>query len=104
MPEDRAVTVDLARLWGDFREFRGEMRTRMDGLDGMLSSGLRDMRDAVSNHRATEAKVTGLEQEDLARRIGRLEGNWRIAIWIGAAIAVMVFGLVGEAMRSWMFG
>lgn len=101
MPEGGVTLVDL---WGDFREFRGEMTTRMTGFERQLGDGLAEMRYAVTEHKRTEAKLTQLEDHELAKRVQSLESNWRIAIWLGAALAVLVLGLVGEAIRTMLFG
>ena len=97
------VTINLARLWGDFREFRGEMRSEMKGLKTQLTDSLDAMREAASNHGETRLKVQELERANLNERLMRLEGNWRIAIFIGSIFAVMTLGLVFDVARGWMF-
>ena len=98
------VTINLARLWGDFREFRGEMRAEMTGLKTQLSDSLAAMREAASNHGETRLKVEELERLNLNQRLMKLEGNWRLALWLGTVIGVLTLGLVFDGLRGWIFG
>lgn len=94
----------LHGLVGDFREFRGEMRTRMDNFDRALGDGIREIRESATSATATSAKLADLEGEDLSRRVTLLEANWRLALWIGGVVAVLTIGLFADLVRTWIFG
>lgn len=96
--EALVVTIDLARLWGDFREFRGEMRTRMNGFETSLRAGLEEIR-ADTNRR-----VEKLEDEGIVERVVKLESNWRLAIWTAVAMAILTTGLLADVIYHAMTG
>lgn len=103
-PQDGGNKVNLATLWGDFREFRGEMRSRMDTFGSQLSNSMTEVREAADRNHVMEAKLHELEQADLARRVHLLEGNWRLAAWVGAAVGLLTLGLFADLVRTWLLG
>jgi hypothetical protein len=104
MSETQSVTIDLARLWGDFREFRGEMRSEMSGFKQQLTSGLDEVREAASNHTDTSKRVELIERENLGPRMARLEANLRVIAWVGAAVALMTLGLFSDMVWHFFTG
>lgn len=103
--------ITLVDVWGDFREFRGEMRAatsatqhQMAGLEKQLQDGLAEVREAASNHTDTAAKVNHLEDAQVEGRLAMLETNWRVALWILAAIGLATMGLIGQALRTVFLG
>lgn len=76
----------------------------MRSFKEQLAEGLDEIRDAAANHTETRARLEDLERADLHRRLVRVEGNWRLAMWLGAVIGVLTLGLFFDLLRGWILG
>lgn len=108
-PKDDAIDGSLARLWGDMREFRGEMRARLESLTevvGELRTDLRERDDRhaqlTADHHAVDRRVDEIERDDLARRVQQLETTNRVLLFLGSAMTLAVVGLVADGVKTWM--
>lgn len=96
--------VTIADVHGDFREFRGEMRARMDGVEATQAELLELVRKTTGSNNGTAARLHTLEEARLPARVQDLEARWRVAIFVGGAVALMVAGLFADLLRGLIFG
>ncbi len=108
-PKDDAVDGNVARLWGDMREFRGEMRARLESLTevvGQLRTDLRERDDRhaqlTADHHAVARRVGEIERDDLSRRVQQLETTNRALRFAGAVLSIAILGLIADVMKTWM--
>ena len=102
--ENVSGEINLPMIYGELCELRGSMAARMEGVEKQLESGLGAVAEASSSHSATAAKVAALEEAELQQRVLALEGNWRLAIYVGAVLVIIVGGLAADLLRGLLGG
>ncbi len=91
MAEESQGGVTLVQVFGEFREFRGAMSTRMEAFERELRDGLGEITDAVDGHTGDGA--------DLAKRVTIVEARQAMVYKILGAIGLVALGIGGELVR-----
>lgn len=84
--------VTLVQVFGEFREFRGSMTTRMRGFERELKNGLTDIKDAVD------------DSNKLTERLTMIENKQALMYKIISALGGIALVLLAEAARRLIFG
>lgn len=95
-PTRESGDVNMMQLWGDFREFRGAVQTRLDAFDVSLSGALSSIRRAVEHSDSKNVEIRA--------RLIVVEQRQVLVYRILAAIALVALGIVGELVRRALIG
>ncbi len=106
MPDE---PISLVRVYSEFVEFRGEttahreaLDRRFESMEGTISNGLRDIRDAAAGNQGAELRLQHLEAAAMPDRLGALEGRWRLAMWMASVFAIAGLSALGALFVAWV--
>lgn len=88
--------VTLVQVYGEFKEFKGAMSSKMNGFERELRSGLKEIKTAVEESDGNEAELTN--------RLTIVEGKQAFMYKILSAVGGVAILLLAEAARRIIFG